>query len=132
MRIGCKSHRDGSAHLDSAARPERVKGSSPCPKKASPSQSRYWAPWPAFGQTDLRIGMRDDPGSLDPATNATFVGRVSLQSICDKLVDIDPQGNLIPMLATEWQWSEDGTQVTLSLREGVVFQDGTAFDGVAF
>ena len=40
----------------------------------------------AFAASELRIGMRDDPGSLDPATNATFVGRVSLQSICDKLV----------------------------------------------
>lgn len=85
----------------------------------------------AYGQSDLRIGMRDDPGSLDPATNATFVGRVSLQSICDKLVDIDPQGELVPMLATEWEWSEDGTEVTLSLREGVVFHDGTAFDAEA-
>ncbi|MGV8950880.1 MAG: ABC transporter substrate-binding protein [Cypionkella sp.] len=82
----------------------------------------------ALGQSDLRIGMRDDPGSLDPTTNATFVGRVSLQSICDKLVDIDAEGNLIPMLATTWEWSEDGTQVTLTLREDVVFHDGTPMD----
>lgn len=85
----------------------------------------------AFGQTELRIGMRDDPGSLDPATNATFVGRVSLQSICDKLVDIDVDGNLVPMLATQWDWSDDGTQVVLSLRDDVVFHDGTPFDAEA-
>jgi len=85
----------------------------------------------AFGAGELRIGMRDDPGSLDPATNATFVGRVSLQSVCDKLVDIDTQGNLVPMLATEWTWSDDGTEVTLKLREGVKFHDGTAFDAEA-
>jgi peptide/nickel transport system substrate-binding protein len=84
----------------------------------------------AFG-SDLRIGMRDDPGSLDPATNATFVGRVSLQSICDKLVDIDAQGNLVPMLATEWAWSADGTEVTLTLRQDVVFHDGTPFNAEA-
>ena len=85
----------------------------------------------SYAQTELRIGMRDDPGSLDPATNATFVGRVSLQSICDKLVDIDPMGNLVPMLATGWEWSDDGTEVTLSLRDGVVFHDGTSFDAEA-
>ena len=34
----------------------------------------------ALAAGELHIGMRDDPGSLDPATNATFVGRVSLQS----------------------------------------------------
>ena len=85
----------------------------------------------AFGAGEIRIGMRDDPGSLDPATNATFVGRVSLQSICDKLVDIDTEGSLVPMLATEWTWSEDGTEVTLKLRDGVVFQDGTPFNADA-
>lgn len=85
----------------------------------------------SYAQTELRIGMRDDPGSLDPATNATFVGRVSLQSICDKLVDINPMGNLVPMLATGWEWSDDGTEVTLSLRDGVVFHDGTSFDAEA-
>ncbi|HEY4203076.1 MAG TPA: ABC transporter substrate-binding protein [Devosiaceae bacterium] len=85
----------------------------------------------AFAASELRIGMRDDPGSLDPATNATFVGRVSLQSVCDKLVDIDQQGNLVPMLATSWEWSADGKEVTLKLRDGVKFQDGTAFDADA-
>jgi len=85
----------------------------------------------ALAASELHIGMRDDPGSLDPATNATFVGRVSLQSVCDKLVDIDPDGNLVPMLATSWDWSDDGTEVTLKLRDGVKFQDGTPFDADA-
>jgi peptide/nickel transport system substrate-binding protein len=85
----------------------------------------------ALAQSELRIGMRDDPGSLDPATNATFVGRVSLQSICDKLVDIDAEGNLVPMLAESWEWNDAGTEVTLKLRQGVVFHDGTPLDAEA-
>ena len=68
----------------------------------------------ALAASELRIGLRDDAGSLDPATNATFVGRVSMQSICDKLVDIDVDGNLQPMLATKWDWSADGTVLTLT------------------
>jgi len=84
-----------------------------------------------MAQSELRIGLRDDPGSLDPATNATFVGRVILQSVCDKLVDIDAEGQLVPMLATAWEWSEDGTVVTMTLREGVTFHDGTPVDAEA-
>jgi peptide/nickel transport system substrate-binding protein len=80
---------------------------------------------------EIKIGLRDDPGSLDPATNATFTGRVVLQSACDKLVDIDPDGQLVPMLATSWEWAADGTAVTLKLRKGAVFQDGTPFNADA-
>jgi peptide/nickel transport system substrate-binding protein len=77
---------------------------------------------------DLTIGIGDDPGSLDPATNASFVGREVLQSVCDKLVDIDTAGNLVPMLATAWDWSPDGRTLTLKLRENVVYHDGEPFD----
>lgn len=82
----------------------------------------------AFAQGELRIGLGDDPGSLDPAMNASFVGRVSLQSVCDKLVDIDPKGTVIPMLAKSWTWSADGKGLTFLLREDVVFHDGEPLD----
>ena len=61
----------------------------------------------AEAASQLRIGLQDDPDSLDPALNWTYVGRHVLQSMCDKLVDIDANLNLVPMLATEWHWSDD-------------------------
>ncbi|WP_342359694.1 ABC transporter substrate-binding protein [Terrarubrum flagellatum] len=85
----------------------------------------------ALAQSELRIGLQDDPDSLDPAQNWSFVGRHVLQSMCDKLVDIDSQGNIAPMLATKWAWSEDGKTLTLNLRPNVVFHDGTPFDAAA-
>jgi peptide/nickel transport system substrate-binding protein len=85
-------------------------------------------PAAAQTQSEIRIGLGDDPGSLDPATNASFVGRIVLQSACDKLVDIDVDGNIVPMLATSWDWAADGKSVTMKLREGVVYHDDTPFD----
>jgi len=85
---------------------------------------------PASAQ-ELNIGIRADPGSLDPATNGTFVGRIALQMFCDKLVDIDDKGNVIPMLATAWKWSDDGKTLTMDLRHDVKFQDGEPFNAEA-
>ncbi|TJZ84444.1 ABC transporter substrate-binding protein [Paracoccus hibiscisoli] len=85
---------------------------------------------PAGAQT-LRIGLSDDADILDPDQSRTFVGRIVYAGLCDKLVDLDAQANIIPMLATDWSWSDDGMALVMDLREGVVFHDGTLFDADA-
>ncbi|QGZ34442.1 ABC transporter substrate-binding protein [Stappia indica] len=80
---------------------------------------------------DLRIGLQEDPDVLDPDQSRTFVGRIVYASLCDKLVDITPDLEIIPMLATAWSWSDDGKILTMDLRDGVTFHDGTAFDAEA-
>ena len=37
----------------------------------------------------------------------------------------------VPQLATEWAWSSDGKALTLKLRDGVLFHDGTKLDADA-
>jgi len=85
----------------------------------------------AAGAQDLRIGLQDDPDVLDPDQSRTFVGRIVYASLCDKLVDITPELEIIPQLATGWEWSDDGLSLTMTLREGVVFHDGTPFNAEA-
>lgn len=85
----------------------------------------------ASAQTTLRIALQDDPDSLDPALNWSFVGRHVLQSLCDKLVDIDRQGNIVPMIATSWRWGDGGKRLTLTIREGAKFHDGEPLDAAA-
>ncbi|TCR68641.1 ABC transporter substrate-binding protein [Bosea sp. BK604] len=86
---------------------------------------------PAAAQSVLRIGLQDDPDTLDPVSNWSFVGRHVLQSLCDKIVDIDESGKIIPMLAESWEWSPDSTALTLKLRKDAVFHDGTKVDAAA-
>ena len=64
-------------------------------------------------------------------SNWSFVGRHVLQSLCDKIVDIDENGQIIPMLATSWEWNADSTALTLKLRPDAVFHDGTKVDAAA-
>ena len=80
---------------------------------------------------NIRIGLQDDPDTLDPAKNWTFVGRHVLASLCDKLVELAPDGSIVPMLATSWTTAEDGRSVTFTLRPGVTFHDGEKFDAAA-
>ena len=86
---------------------------------------------PASAQSVLKIGLQDDPDTLDPVSNWSFVGRHVLQSLCDKIVDIDTSGKIIPMLAESWEWSPDSTVLTLKLRKDAVFHDGTPVDAAA-
>jgi peptide/nickel transport system substrate-binding protein len=86
---------------------------------------------PAAAQSELRIALQDDPDTLDPATSWSFVGRHVLQSLCDKLLDIDEKGSIVPMLAAAWSWSDDGKELRLKLRTGVTFHDGETFDAEA-
>jgi len=79
----------------------------------------------------LKIGMQDDPDALDPAQSGTFAGRIVFASLCDKLIDLDGKLDFVPQLATAWSWSPDSRALTLTLRQGVQFQDGEPFDADA-
>lgn len=80
---------------------------------------------------ELRIGLADDADVLDPAQSRTFVGRIVYTAMCDKLVDVSPDLKIVPQLATEWNWSADGKELTMKLREGVKFHDQTPLDAAA-
>ena len=84
----------------------------------------------ASAQT-LRIGLAEDPDILDPTLARTYVGRIVFAALCDKLVDIGPELEIVPQLATEWQWTDGNKGLVLKLRPGVKFQDGEPFDAAA-
>jgi peptide/nickel transport system substrate-binding protein len=85
----------------------------------------------AAAQTTLRIGLAEDPDILDPTLARTFVGRIVFASICDKLVDISPELEIVPQLATEWHWVDDNKGLIMTLRQGVKFHDGEKMDAAA-
>ena len=79
-------------------------------------------------QTTLRIGLAEDPDILDPTMARTFVGRIVFASLCDKLFDIDEKLNIVPQLATAYEWSADSKTLTIKLRTDVTFHDGEKMD----
>jgi peptide/nickel transport system substrate-binding protein len=86
--------------------------------------------WLVQAQT-LRVGLAEDPDILDPSMARTFVGRIVFAGLCDKLFDLDEKLNIVPQLATSYQWSDDNKSLVLKLRSGVTFHDGEKLDAAA-
>ncbi len=85
----------------------------------------------AHAQTNLRIGLAEDPDVLDPTLARTYVGRIVFASLCDKLFDIDEKLNIVPQLALSHETSDDGKAVVIKLRPNVKFHDGEPLDAEA-
>lgn len=84
------------------------------------------------GRDTFIFAASSDPASLDPAfANDGESFRVARQ-IFEGLVGTEPgTADPAPLLAEDWEVSEDGLEYTFQLKEGVTFHDGTPFDGEA-
>ncbi len=71
------------------------------------------------------IGTGAVPQSLDPILASDVQTDFTTGALYDKLVDYDENGELVPVVATEWEYNADATAVTLTLRDDVVFHSGT-------
>jgi len=79
----------------------------------------------------LYVALEAEPPELDPNLSSAYVDRQVMASLYDKLVDIDEEGEIVPMLAKSYEVSDDDLVYTFHLREGIKFQDGTPFNAEA-
>ncbi len=82
------------------------------------------------GDSDVIVlGALDEPTGLDPAQIYEKFGSNVLYAATDQLVTVPAgESSVQPMLATDWEISDDGLTYTFNLREGVKFHDGSDFD----
>ncbi|WP_029090471.1 ABC transporter substrate-binding protein [Brevibacterium album] len=78
----------------------------------------------------LTVAMSYRASTLDPHAGSTYDPQYTGQ-IYDTLIAWDAEGKAVPGLATEWEFSDDSTVLTLTLREGVTFQDGEEMNAEA-
>ncbi|SHN69121.1 peptide/nickel transport system substrate-binding protein [Geodermatophilus obscurus] len=81
------------------------------------------------GTFSIAVGI--DPDTFDPAGQTTTTVQNMVDYVVETLVVFDEEGELVGNLAETFETSEDGRTVTLGLRDGVVFHDGTPFDAEA-
>lgn len=77
----------------------------------------------------VTVVMSEEPEGLDGCnSNRSTVGRVAKQNIVETLTEINAtDGSITPRLATSWKKVNDTTW-RFTLRKGVKFHDGAAFD----
>jgi len=80
----------------------------------------------------LVVGLNQDPDILDPTLSRTYVGRIIYAQMCEKLYDIDENLRIVPQLAADLPaFADGGKTVTIKLRPGVKFNDGTPMNAEA-
>jgi peptide/nickel transport system substrate-binding protein len=76
-------------------------------------------------------GLGEQPpvpqGELRIVDTREVFGFSVAQNVVEHLVEVDPEGMLVPRLATGWHWLDDRT-LEVSLRPGVTFHNGEVFD----
>jgi peptide/nickel transport system substrate-binding protein len=91
----------------------------------------------AFAQKQggiLRMYTPDSPASMSIHEEATVFAQGPMMGVFNNLVMFDQhvkQNSLeaiVPDLATGWSWNEEGTELTLPLRQGVKWHDGKPFN----
>jgi peptide/nickel transport system substrate-binding protein len=86
---------------------------------------------PTRGGT-VNLSMFEEPDTLDPTFAGTAGAREVFINMCERLYDLDADGNLVAQLASALpKVSADGLTVTIDLRTGAKFNDGTPMDATS-
>jgi peptide/nickel transport system substrate-binding protein len=81
----------------------------------------------------LKMYSLDSPPSLSMLDGPNPIGQRTTMGVFNNLVMFDQHvkqnslQSIVPDLATGWSWNEDGTALTLPLRQGVKCHDGKPF-----
>ena len=90
----------------------------------------------ALAQTQggvLRQYIIDSPASMSIHEETTVVAERPMMAVMNNLVLFDQHiaqnslSDIVPELATDWAWDEDGTKLVFHLRQGVKWHDGKPF-----
>jgi len=91
---------------------------------------------PALAQKQggiLRQYINDSPASMSIHEETTVVAERPMMAVMNNLVLFDQHvaqnslSDILPELATDWAWDEDGIKLVFHLRQGVKWHDGRPF-----
>ncbi|MBG6084042.1 ABC transporter substrate-binding protein [Zhihengliuella flava] len=86
---------------------------------------------PTAGGTLVYASGDAEPTCLDPHVGGNYPQALLAGQFLETLYTKDSDGSVVPWLAEGAEVSADGLTVTLQLREGINFTDGTPFDAAA-
>jgi len=81
----------------------------------------------------LRMYSIDSPASMSILEESTVFAEGPMTGLFNNLIIFDQHvrqnslESIVPDLATSWSWNEEGTELSLPLRQGVKWHDGKPF-----
>ena len=77
----------------------------------------------------LSVAAAQEPPTLDVMVNTSVSGRnIVVGNVYERLFAQGRNGSIEPLLAESYELSDDGCTLTATIRDGVVFHDGTPLD----
>ena len=73
----------------------------------------------------LRMAWAQDATGLDPHKQTAFSSLRLLELIYEPLVRLDAELNVVPAIATSWEFAPDAKTLTFKLDPNAKFSDGT-------
>jgi ABC-type transport system substrate-binding protein len=79
----------------------------------------------------LIIAQESDPSTMDAHYVIDSASASIMEHMVEPLLDLTPNGDVVPKLAEKWQVSADATEFTLKLKRGIKFHDGQPLNAEA-
>src|SRR5438445_1539268 len=79
----------------------------------------------------LTVGLAADIAHFDVFHAIGYESYWALENIHSGLVRVDPNGHILPDMATSWDIKDDGRTYVFHLHKGITFHDGTPADAEA-
>ncbi|MCU0906145.1 MAG: ABC transporter substrate-binding protein [Rhodobacteraceae bacterium] len=83
------------------------------------------------GDLIIAVPATIEPANLDYQVDPYTSTQLLNSFLTESLIVIAPDGTYAPALATDWDVNDTATQYTFTLRQDVVFTDGTPFNAAA-
>jgi oligopeptide transport system substrate-binding protein len=80
----------------------------------------------------LRINLGTYPDIIDPQKSSSSSGVAHLMMIYEGLTRLNGDLETIPAAAEKWEYNDDTTELTFTLREGLTYSDGSVLNAKRF
>jgi oligopeptide transport system substrate-binding protein len=103
------------------------------PAATEPPATEPAATEPAAGEPGvLRVNSVTFPDIVDPQ-KSSFVGEIAtLSMVYEGVTKLDGDLNTVPGAAESWEYNDDATQLTFTLRDGLTYSDGSPLNAARF
>lgn len=103
------------------------------PAATEPAATEPAATEPAAGEPGvLRVNLGTFPDIVDPQ-KSSFVNEIAhLKMVYEGLTRLDNDLNTVEGAAQSWEYNEDATQLTFTIRDGLVYSDGSPLNAARF